>query len=1178
MQLTGLLEWLKSTDSFQLVTQDIQSKAPLPSQAVLRSARPFVVAGLATELNRPVLIVTARANRAYDVAEQLPVWLPSAEITRFHEPTTIFYERAPWTDTVRRQRLQTLATLAPPLRQKNLTRVAIPQIIVTSAHALMQKTLPVREFRAASREYNIGQITTIEKMLAHWIGIGYDSASVVVAPGTFSRRGGIVDVFPIANDRPIRIEFFGDEIDSLREFDPATQRSTQNLDSFVISPAREILPKHTPQLAAKLEEWFVELPEVEDDPTSPQADIHNIRGGTVFPTAEYYLPYLYPNAASLLDYLPDNTLIVVEDWHSVEDSFADLEEQALEQRAYYEETGHLPLEDVLPYHTWDDLREAIHAQQALHLGTAELSEDDAQAVLGDLFAPGPRYGGQVRPFLDHLLNTPGHDQILVVTRQAPRFADIWAEGHAPLPTVDHIDTLDALGRINFIEGELSGGWILQEDDRPALHLLTDAEIFGWKRPEPRRRRQARQQSPEVFFADVSKGDAVVHVDYGVGVFKGIIKRQIEDSEREFLLIEYANNDLLYVPIHQADRLTRYVGVDDKTPRLNRLGTQDWSNTRQKASAAAQEIAEELLELYAARNVVSGHAFSPDGPWQHELEASFPYVETEDQLKALREVKADMEAARPMDRLICGDVGYGKTEVALRAAFKAVMDGKQVAVLVPTTVLAQQHYSTFKERLAAFPVKVEMLSRFRTDREKNEILRKLEAGEIDVIIGTHRILQKDVIFKDLGLLVIDEEQRFGVTHKEMLKQKRTEVDVLTLTATPIPRTLYMSLTGVRDISLIQTAPEERLPVVTHVGVYEDKLVRQAILREIDRGGQVFFVHNRVRTIETITQRLRRLVPEATFVIGHGQMSDNELEKVITDFAQGEMDVLVSTTIIENGVDIPNANTMILDRADHFGLSQLYQLRGRVGRGANQAYVYFMHPRTHRLTEEARARLDTINEYTDLGVGMSIAMRDLEIRGTGDMLGSRQSGHIETVGFHLYTQMLADAVRKVKGMPKSVDDLLPPDQTVDTSLSVTIDLPLPSYLPTDYIPEMNLRLQIYRRLANIYEEAELDTMSVELADRFGEVPRAVEGLIFQIRVKLLAQQALASSIGHEAGKIYIKLPYLGSADRPRIQRYLGDTVKVSRTALWFPRLEDGEWQAVLLETLRRLDVEVVSDNFS
>ncbi len=1178
MQLTGLLEWLRATDSFQLVAQDIQSNAPLPSQAVLRSARPFVVAGLAIELNRPVLIVTARANQAYDVAEQLPVWLPHADITRFHEPTTIFYERAPWTDTVRRQRLQTLATLAPPLRQRHQPANIAPQIIVTSAHALMQKTLPIREFRAASREYTIGQITTIEKMLAHWIGIGYDSASVVVAPGTFSRRGGIVDVFPIANDKPIRIEFFGDEIDSLREFDPATQRSTQNLESFVISPAREILPKHTPQLAAKLEDWFAELPDTDEDPTSPQADMHNIRAGTVFPTAEYYLPYLYPNAANLLDYLPEDTLIVVEDWHAVEDSFADLEEQALEQRAYYEETGHLPMEDVLPYHTWDDLREAIQGQQALHLGTANSSEDDTQAVLGDLFTPGPRYGGQVRPFLDHLLSTPSHDQILVITRQAPRFADIWAEGHAPLPTVDHVDTLDALGRINFIEGELSGGWILQEDDRPALHLLTDAEIFGWKRPEPRRRRQARQQSPEVFFADVSEGDAVVHVDYGVGVFKGIIKRQIEDSEREFLLIEYANNDLLYVPIHQADRLTRYVGVDDKAPRLNRLGTQDWSNTRQKASAAAQEIAEELLELYAARNIVTGHAFSPDGPWQHELEASFPYVETEDQLKALREVKADMEAARPMDRLICGDVGYGKTEVALRAAFKAVMDAKQVAVLVPTTVLAQQHYSTFKERLAAFPVKVEMLSRFRSEREKNDILRQLEAGEVDVIIGTHRILQKDVIFKDLGLLVIDEEQRFGVTHKEMLKQKRTEVDVLTLTATPIPRTLYMSLTGVRDISLIQTAPEERLPVVTHVGVYEDKLVRQAILREIDRGGQVFFVHNRVRTIETITQRLRRLVPEATFAIGHGQMSDHELETVITDFAQGEMDVLVSTTIIENGVDIPNANTMILDRADHFGLSQLYQLRGRVGRGANQAYVYFMHPRTHRLTEEARARLDTINEYTDLGVGMSIAMRDLEIRGTGDMLGSRQSGHIETVGFHLYTQMLADAVRKVKGMPKSMDDLLPPDQTVDTSLSVTIDLPLPSYLPTDYIPEMNLRLQIYRRLANIYEEAELDTMHAELADRFGEVPRAVEGLIFQIRVKLLAQQALASSIGHEAGKIYIKLPYLGSADRPSIQRYIGNTVKVSRTALWFPRLEDGEWQEILLETLRRLDVEVVSDNFS
>ncbi|NJL95180.1 MAG: transcription-repair coupling factor [Anaerolineae bacterium] len=532
------------------------------------------------------------------------------------------------------------------------------------------------------------------------------------------------------------------------------------------------------------------------------------------------------------------------------------------------------------------------------------------------------------------------------------------------------------------------------------------------RPEPRRRQRPRTTTPEANFADWAVGDFIVHVEYGVGRFAGLIKRTVGGNERELIKLEYADNDTLFVPIHQAERITRYVGPDDSSPKLNRLGTQEWTKLYKKASEGAQEVAEAMLKLYAARAVAQGYAFRPDTPWQHELEATFPYVETEDQLTAIREVKQDMEQSAPMDRLVCGDVGFGKTEVALRAAFKAAMDGKQVAVLVPTTILAQQHYQTFSQRLQPFPVKVEMLSRFRTEEQQSTIVEGIGSGALDIVIGTHRLLSEDVRFKDLGLLIVDEEQRFGITHKERLKQLRAEVDTLALTATPIPRTLYMSITGLRDISVIQTPPDERLPVATHIGSYDEKLVRQALLRELDRSGQVFFVHNRVRTIRAVVDQLRKLVPEASFIVGHGQMNEQELENVMAAFARGNYDVLISTSIIESGLDIPNANTLIVDRADWFGLAELYQLRGRVGRSAQQAYAYFFHPPYHQLTEEARQRLETIAEETQLGAGLSIAMRDLEIRGAGDLLGKRQSGHIAAVGFQLYTQLLAQAVQKLK----------------------------------------------------------------------------------------------------------------------------------------------------------------------
>ena len=660
------------------------------------------------------------------------------------------------------------------------------------------------------------------------------------------------------------------------------------------------------------------------------------------------------------------------------------------------------------------------------------------------------------------------------------------------------------------------------------------------------------------------GDYVVHVDHGIGVFQGLIKLAIENIENEYLQIAYSGGDKLYVPIHQADRLSKYIGSDDHAPDIHRLGTADWAQVRSKAKEAALEVARELLELYASRELAPGHAYAKDTTWQNELEASFPYVETEDQLRAIRDVKGDMEKPRPMDRLICGDVGYGKTEVALRAAFKAVQDGKQVAVLVPTTILAQQHYSTFSNRLAAFPVSVEMLSRFRSEKEQTDILNRLREGTVDIIIGKHRLLGRDVAFKDLGLLIIDEEQRFGVTHKEQLKKMRTEVDVLTLTATPIPRTLYMSLVGVRDISTIDTPPEERLPVATYVGEYDDHLVRQAILRELDRGGQVFFVHNRVMDIEAADERLKSVVPEARVGVGHGQMDEHELEKVMVDFVKGDIDVLLCTSIIESGLDIPNANTLIVDRSDRFGLAQLYQLRGRVGRGASRAYAYFLYDKVTGMTDDARRRLEAIREANELGMGYSIAMRDLEIRGAGDLLGMRQSGQISAVGFDLYTKLLKRSVDEMKALR---DGTTPPPLMLG---GVNIDLPLQAHLPDTFVTAEGLRLQLYRRMGNISALSEIDALSQELADRFGPLPKPVENLMFQLHLKVLAAQARITTIGRdrERGNIVLKSEALEYIDRIGLQQRLGTLASVQRREVHVP-LKD-EWRGALVKVLEILGV--------
>jgi len=716
--------------------------------------------------------------------------------------------------------------------------------------------------------------------------------------------------------------------------------------------------------------------------------------------------------------------------------------------------------------------------------------------------------------------------------------------------VDEVEQVPEPGTLVLVQGSLAEGWVMNDD----VYLFTDSEIFGFVK---QRRLMKRRVVPRhKLMAEINPDDYVVHVEHGIGRFSGVTTLNVAGSDKEYLVLQYAAGDILYIPTDQIDRVNRYIGASDRPPVLSRLGTQEWNRTKQRAKEAAEALAQELLVLYAAREVVPGFAFSRDTLWQQELEGSFPYVETPDQLEAQIEVKADMEKAKPMDRLVCGDVGYGKTEVAIRAAFKAVMDGKQVAVLVPTTVLAQQHYTTFSERLDAFPLKVEVLSRFRSLAEQRSVIDGLASGTVDICIGTHRLIQKDIAFKDLGLLIIDEEQRFGVNHKEYLKKMRQEVDVLTLSATPIPRTLHMSLAGVRDMSTMETPPEERLPVKTYVAEYDKHLVRETILRELDRNGQVFFVHNRVQSIAMVAEELRELVPEAEIAIGHGQMPEEELERVMADFSRGRIDILVCTTIIESGLDMPNVNTVIVNQADRFGLTQLYQLRGRVGRGANLAYAYFLYDGGKYLMPVARKRLRTIYEATELGAGFGIAMKDLEIRGAGTLLGPRQSGHITAIGFSLYTRLLAEAVEERKARIAGVKE--PPPRLP----APTIDLPLDTYIPEDYVPDVNTRLELYRSLTDKKEAEKLDDLAQEYQDRFGALPLEVENLFYAVRIKNLAAQAGIESISTEEGQIILRrfkgLPF----DRQKLEPVLSDEIAVGRMQIRISYKKLGrKWKRVL-----------------
>ncbi len=1144
--MQSILNNIRSLPQYQHLLTQLKAGKQIAGLGLPRAARLPVLAALLEDIAQPILFITDRSDHALALFDELGFWVKSPRY-HFAEPNPLFYEQAAWGVTTRRDRLQALTTLSTfhlPFTQKP----AAPPIIITSVRSLMTRTMPRRDFLKACKKLSVDQSIQPDTLLRSWAEIGYQRVNTVLEPGQFSSRGGILDIWATAETMPVRLDFFGDEIETIRKFDPASQRTIEKLESLLVTPAREYLAvgEHETELS------------------------------------EFHIPLLHSQPATLLDYLPQKAVVLIDDVSIIESMAEEVEAQAVKfrQESIAEET--LSADFPLPYVPWSELYDGVQGglvEFGYSAGEQRLETRDLDDSFASHFGHDERFGGRLKNFVEYLAGLISKkESVIVVSRQAKRLEELWGEANQPDPSNEPP---------LFIESSLSEGFTLNLQSpvsnlhspilqfSNSLHLITDSEIFGWERPQPRTRQRPVAETPESVYADLNVGDYVVHIDHGVGRFGGLVQRELDNHAREFLAVEYEGGGQLYVPVHQADRLTRYVGAEGAAPALDRLGGQEWHEKKGRVKAAVLEVAQEMLDLYARRHVALGYSFKPDSAWQKELEDSFPYVETEDQLRALNDIKRDMESSRPMDRLLCGDVGYGKTEVALRAAFKAVMDGKQVAILVPTTVLAQQHYETFLQRLAAFPVKVEMLSRFRTPREQTAILHGLAIGEIDIVVGTHRLISGDVQFKELGLVVIDEEQRFGVTHKEHLKKLRTEVDVLTLTATPIPRTLYMALTGVRDISNLNTPPEERLPIVTHVGPYSPKLVRQAILRELERGGQIFFVHNRVQTIDAMRAHLNQLVPEANVDIGHGQMPENQLSEVMHRFNNGDTDILLSTTIIESGLDIPNANTLIVDRADTFGLAQLYQLRGRVGRGAVRAYSYFFRHNKLTPTVDGQQRLEVIAENTQLGAGYSIAMRDLEIRGAGDLLGTRQSGHIQAVGFHLYTRLLADAVRRIRTVKSQMSKVEEPSLTfrpstfdLPLSVPVNVDLPLAVGIPAEYIPDQDLRLRLYRRIADLRDETEIDALASEFKDRFGELPEMTANLFYQMRVKLRAEKAGLSSINWESGQIVLRYPTPTNGTEPKRLADLGAGIRGGKSAYW---CSFGEaWEGKLLEVLGRIGV--------
>ncbi|MDQ7826815.1 MAG: transcription-repair coupling factor [Candidatus Eremiobacteraeota bacterium] len=1048
---------IRALQAFRSLGSSIEKGTSCAVSGIVPPAKPLFMALLLAELPLPSYLVTSDSEKAERFYHALHFFTPPAMAGRIALMPEINDDEG--------EDLSGGATaLWLPVLEKLSQREEI--FLITPLSALLKKIETMENLRQGALSVVKNQVISPSRLCEHLVERGYERSALVEKRGEFSLRGCILDMYP-ATGVPVRLEFWGDEVESIRGIDVATQRSAGE---------------------------------------APSVRILSLSG-----TRE---------SSTLLDYLPLSSWLIL-------DEPSQLALQAYEHGETPAEAADTSFKDrkLISLSSWGH-------EEEIHFATATLSPFYRKLEDFSLFLREKR--------------AQGH-QVIVISTQDARLRDVLAqEGIAAADEAE-----PGAGFVSLVHGSLDEGFFFE----PGWTVLTDREILGTKRSA--HFIAAEKRYIPVKLEDLTPGDFVVHVLHGIGVYRGLRTLTIKDHAKEFLALEYAKGDMLFVPVDQMEQIHRFTGLEEKTPSLSYLGGKEWKNTRAKIRHEVEEIAKKLVELYARRDALEGFAFSPDMPWQGELESSFPYEETPDQLKAVEEVKHDMEKIRPMDRLICGDAGYGKTEVALRSAFKAVMDGKQVALLVPTTILADQHYTTFSERLAPFPMKVEMLSRFRSAGEQKAIIDSLREGSLDIIIGTHRLLSEDVQFKSLGLVIIDEEQHFGVLHKERLKELRSHVDVITLSATPIPRTLSFALSGIRDMSLITTPPENRLPVKTFLLPFRHEVIKGAVSREIERGGQVYFIHNRIRGIAQMASAIEKLVPGARVATAHGQMSEEDLERIMKGFLDRACDVLVCTTIIESGIDISNVNTIIINNAYGFGLAQLYQLRGRVGRSHRQAYAYLLYPAHRKLGDMARKRMETLKDFSDLGAGFHIAMRDLELRGAGNILGTEQHGFVRAVGFDLYCRLLDDAVKELKGEKPRKEEGGP-----------SIELPLSAYLPGDYVPDDRQKITLYRRMSALTTAEEAASIEEELRDRFGPLPPEARNMLALLVVKSLLISMRIPKISHEGCDVFMLMPFFEgfSAEALRALRATGTAMELRNNRLTLVGLLDKEeWTAKLIRFL-------------
>ncbi|PAV28567.1 transcription-repair coupling factor [Virgibacillus profundi] len=1107
--MKGINNYLQSKEDIQSILTGISSGMKEQMVAGLSgSARSLLVSIINEAMNKPVLLITHQLVQAQQLYDDLSEFIGEKDVHLYPVNELIASEIAIASPELRSQRIESLTAWS-----KKKSGILIAPV------AALKRILPPPDYWSKYQlRFTFEEEIDIDQYLSSLIDMGYERASMVTTPGEFSRRGGIIDIYPITEEHPIRIELFDEEIDSIRYFDAETQRSLDKIKDILVGPATELLLTEGDILSAagRMEEALADTlkkmkasEEKEKLVEVMEYDIGRMKNLEHFQEMYKHIGFLYKNPASLLDYLPSNGLIILDEMSRIQETATNLDTEEAEWYTSLLESNQMVKNSRFSF-GWGHILDNMQ-QQRLYMSVflRHIPNTQPQNIIDLSTRAMQEFHGQMHLFKNELIRWEKGDFSVVVLapnkKRAEKIHSIFLDYDIEAAITKDIEL--PVGKPTITVGNINNGIELPLHK---LVLITENELFKKRTKRPGRKQKITNAERIKNYQELKIGDYVVHANHGVGKYLGIETLVVKDMHKDYMLIKYSGDDKLFVPIDQMDLVQKFVGSEGKEPKLYKLGGTEWTKVKRKVQSSVEDIADDLIKLYAEREAKKGYAFSEDTEMQREFEASFAYQETEDQLRCIEEIKQDMERERPMDRLLCGDVGYGKTEVAIRAAFKAIADGKQVAILVPTTILAQQHYETIRERFQDHAINIGLLSRFRTRKQQKETLEGINKGTVDIVIGTHRILSKDVDYRDLGLLVVDEEQRFGVKHKEKIKQLKTNVDVLTLTATPIPRTLHMSMLGVRDLSVIETPPENRFPIQTYVMEYNPILIRESIEREMARGGQVFFLYNRVENIDKVARDLGMLVDDAKIAVAHGQMNEAELENVIFAFLEGEYDVLVSTTIIETGVDIPNVNTLIVNDADRMGLSQLYQLRGRVGRSNRVAYAYFTYQRDKVLTEVAEKRLQAIKEFTELGSGFKIAMRDLSIRGTGNLLGAQQHGFIESVGFDMYSQMLKDAIDARKA-GKDLEDITP----FEPELTLNID----AYIPESYIKDEKQKVDIYKQFQAIMSSDDLTDLKDELMDRFGDYPVEVENLFTVSSLKMYAKKERVESITEKDKKIVL-----------------------------------------------------------